>query len=135
MLEVASRSTAEIDVGDKRRDYAALGIPECWRFDHTPAGENHRTRLADGEYVALDIEDLPDGSLQGYSSVLELYLRWEQGELVFYDPSTGRPIATLEDERARADTAEAERNAEREARAAAEARVCELEERLRNQDS
>ena len=43
----------------------------------------------------------------------------------------GRPIATPEDGRARADGAEAELNAEREARAAAEARVRELEERLR----
>ena len=40
--EVASASTEEIDVGAKRRDYAALGIPECWRFDETggaPRGE------------------------------------------------------------------------------------------------
>ena len=35
VLEVASPSTAEIDVGDKRDDYAALGIPEYWRFDRT----------------------------------------------------------------------------------------------------
>ena len=77
------------------------------------------------------------------------YLRWEQGELVWIDPATGRPIATLEDERTRAlrereariedrearATADAERNAEREARIqerearlAAGARVRELEE-------
>ena len=88
-------------------------------------------------YVALEIEELPDGSLQGYSPVLDLNLRWEQGELVFYDPATGRRIATLEDERAariaeqeaRA-AAEAEINTEREARIAAEARVRELEELL-----
>ena len=138
VLEIASRRTGREDTGPKRRDYANIGIPEYWRFDET--GEHHGTRLAgerlaDGEYVAIDIEDLPDGSLQGYSPVLDLYLRWERGELVFYDPSTGRPIATLEDERARADTAEAEHNAEREARVAAEARVRELEERLRHQDS
>ena len=35
VLEVASPSIAEIDVGDKREDYAALGIPEYWRFDRT----------------------------------------------------------------------------------------------------
>jgi hypothetical protein len=55
--------------------------------------------------------------LQGYSAVLNLSLRWERGELVFYDPATGRRIATLEDER--------------EARAAAGARVREFEEQLR----
>ena len=123
VLEVASASTAEIDVGDKRRDYAALGIPEYWRFDET--GEHHGTmlageRLEHGEYVALDIEELPDGSLQGYSAALNLYLRWERGELVFYDPATGRPIATLEDERARADAEQARADREQSARQFAE---------------
>ena len=45
------------------------------------------------------------------------------GELRLYDPVTGRPVATLADERARA-------NAERGDRAVAEARVRELEEQL-----
>ena len=138
VLEIASRRTGREDTGPKRRDYANIGIPEYWRFDET--GEHHgerlaSKRLADGEYVAIDIEELPDGSLQWYSPVLDLYLRWERGELVFYDPATGRRIVTLENERARADTAEAERNAEREAGAAAEARVRELEELLRRQNT
>ena len=138
VLEVASESTAEIDVGEKRDDYAALGIGEYWRLDET--GEHHGTRLAGErlvgrEYVAIDMEELPDGGLQGFSAALGLYLRWERGELAFYDPATGRTIATLEDERSRAD-------AEREARAAAEvradtaeARLRELEELLRRQNS
>ncbi len=139
ILEIASRRTGREDTGPKRRDYAALGIPEYWRFDHTPTGEHHGTRLAgerlvNGEYVAMDIEELPGGGLQAYSPVLDLNLRWERGELVFYDPATGRPITTLEDERARADNAEADRNTEREARIAAEARVRELEELLHHQD-
>ena len=54
----------------------------------------------------------PDGSLQGYSGVLDLYLRWESGELVFYDPATGKRILTYEDQQARADSAEAELAAE-----------------------
>ena len=130
VLEVASESTAEIDVGEKPRDYAALGIGEYWRFDET--GEYHGERLAgerlvDGEYVAIDIDELPDGGLQGYSAALNLNIRWERGELVFYDPGTGRPIATLADER--------EARAAAEARAsAAEARVRELEELLRRQN-
>ena len=62
-----------------------------------------------------------------------LNLRWERGELAFYDPATGRPIATLADERARTDSAET-RAATEQARAdSAEARVRELEERLRRQ--
>jgi Uma2 family endonuclease len=122
VLEIASRSSGRIDVTDKRRDYAALHIGEYWRFDET--GQHHGVRLAgerlvDGEYAAIDIEELPDGRLQGYSAALDLNLCWVGGELMFYDPATGRPIATLADERARAD--------------AAEARVRELEEQFRRQ--
>ena len=123
VLEVASESTAEVDVGEKRKDYAALGIGEYWRSDET--GRYHGTRLAgerlvEGEYAALDIDELPGGGLQGYSAALNLNILWERGELVFYDPATGRPIVTLE--------------YEREARLAAEARVRELEEQLRRQN-
>ncbi len=139
VLEIASRSTGHIDSGPKRRDYAALGIPEYWRFDETATGRYHGTRLAGerlaaGEYVGIDIVELPDGSLQGYSAVLGLYLRWADGELVFYDPATGRPIATLADEREARVAAEARAAAEREARVAAEARLRELEEQLHQQN-
>ena len=120
VLEVASRSTGREDTGPKRRDYEALGIFEYWRFDET--GEFHRTRLAgdrlvDGEFQPIAIEELADGSLQGYSEVLNLHIRWEGSQLRWHDPATGRHIATFEDERARADNAEA--------------RVRELEEELR----
>ena len=138
VLEVASESTADVDVGAKRRDYAALGIPEYWRFDETETGRHHGARLAgdrlvEGEYVPIPIDELPDGSLQGYSAALDLILRWESGELVFYDSATEQRIATFEDERARADAAEARADAEQQARAAAETRIRELEERLRQQ--
>ena len=118
VLEVASVSTARVDTGDKRIYYAGLGIPEYWRFDKT--GEYHGARLAgdslvDGEYAAMPIEELPDGSLQGYSAALRLNIRWEEGEIAFYDPGTGGRIATFEDER--------------EARVAAEGRAAGAEER------
>ena len=155
VLEVASESTGETDVVAKREEYAALGIGEYWRFDET--GEHHRTKLAgdrlvEGRYEPIEIQELPGGVLQGYSRALNLHLRWEEGRLVFRDPATGDPIATLESERnraeaaearaeaaeARADTAEAradtereERLQERQAREAAEARNRELEEELR----
>ena len=134
VLEFASRRTGAVDTGVKRGYYEALGIPEYWRFDET--GEFHGARLSgdllvDGEYVAAEIEALPDGSLQGYSGALDLYLRWVDGELAFYDPATGEPIATLASERARADMERDGRLQERQARQAAEARVRELEERLR----
>ena len=133
-LEVASVSTADIDTGAKRDDYAALGIPEYWRFDET--GEHHGARLAgdhlvDGEYQPLPIEQLSDDTLQGYSPVLDLYLRWHDGKLEWYDPATGRHIVTFDDERARADEERAARIRADALRIQAEARVHELEEELR----
>ena len=135
VLEVASESTAEIDVGAKRRDYATLGIGEYWRFDET--GQYHGARLAgeqlvEGEYLPIDVIELPGGSLQRYSTALDLNIRWEAGELLFYDPTTGRPVATLEDERAKT-AAEALANAEQSRADNAEARVRELQELLRRQ--
>ena len=133
-LEVASPSTADVDTGEKRDDYAALGIREYWRFDET--GQHHGTRLAgerleNGVYVPIPIEELPDGSLQGYSAVLNLHLRWENGVLGWYDPATGRHIPTFEEERAGRIEAEA-RAEQAELRASvAEARARELEAELR----
>ena len=145
VLEIASEGTGHIDVGEKREFYQGLGIGEYWRFDHTPTGEYHGTRLSGdrlvhGEYVAMDIEELPNGSLQGYSAALDLYLRWEDGELMLYEPATNRPIASFESERERADSAEAGRNAERDRANVerdradnAERRIRELEEKLHRQ--
>ena len=126
VLEVASASTANTDVGAKRVDYARMLIPEYWRFDKT--GQYHGTRLAgerlvNGVYVPIDIEELSEDVLQGYSDVLGLYLRWERGELGWYDPATGQHIATFDTERARAD-------AERAARLQAEERIRQLEAQL-----
>ncbi len=110
VLEVASESTAEADVGAKRDYYAELGIPEYCRFDKT--GEFHGTRLAgdrlvNGQYQPMVIEELQDGVMQGYSAALNLNLRWDNGQLVWRDPATGRRIVTLEDALVRADQAEA----------------------------
>ena len=142
VMEVASPSARRIDATDKRRDYAALGILEYWRFDETLRGRGPRLagdRLVGNEYQPIPIEEATAGGLQGYSEVLNLYLRWEQGRLGWYDPATGQHITRFEDERSRADSAEAELAAEQEARiaerVAAEARIRELEERLRRQDS
>ena len=140
VLEVASPITAQTDVGEKRDDYAAFGILEYWRFDET--GENHGTRLAGdrlvaGRYEPMDIEELSGGALQGYSSVLNLHLRLENGSLGWYVPDTGEHIPTYESQRDRADRAEAQANQaaaqaerEREARLQAEARIRELESEL-----
>ena len=134
VMEIASETTAETDIGEKRDEYAALGIGEYWRFDQS--GEYHGARLAgdrlvDGQYVPITIEELPDGNLQGYSAALNLNLQWNSGMLAWHDPATGRPIVTLEDERQARAEAEVEARAEREGRAQAEAKVRELEQELR----
>ena len=148
VMEIASRRTGRVDVTAKRDDYAALGIPEYWRFDET--GEYHGTRLAGdrlegGVYAPVTIEELGDGMLQGYSAVLGLNLRWEDGQLRWHDPATGRYVPTFESERARAEVeraranmergrADAERtraDAEAAARMRAEERVRRLEAELR----
>ena len=133
VMEIASRRTGEIDIEDKPARYAALGIPEYWRFDET--GEFHRTRLAgdrlvEGRYEPIPIETVEDGVLQGYSKVLNLFIRWERGELRWHDPGTGQEIPTFEREREGRLAEEEGRLAEQEARLAAEARVQELEAEL-----
>ena len=138
VLEVASESTAEADVGAKRDYYAELGIPEYWRFDET--GEFHGTRLAgdrlvNGEYRSMVIEELPGGVLQGYSAALNLNLRWEDGQLVWHDPATRQRIVTLDDERQARLSEQARADNEQQQRIQAEARIQQLEaelDRLRN---
>ena len=129
VLEVASRSTGRRDTHDKRIAYADLGIPEYWRFDET--GRYHGTgtrlagdRLVDGQYVPIQIDELPDGSLQGHSAILNVELRWIEGQLGWYDPETGLHIATMASEREAL-------TQERAARTQAEARIQELERQIR----
>lgn len=162
VLEIASASTGLIDVRDKPVAYAALGVPEYWRFDET--GEHHGARLAgdrlaEDRYEPIGITELADGSLEGYSEVLDLYLRWEEGRLEWHDPATGKAIMSMaemqriiEGERQvrlaveqaateRQGRLEAEQRAEVERQArlaveqAAEERVRELEEKLRRRVS
>ena len=124
VLEIASCYTGDLDDTVKRNAYAALGITEYWRFD--PTGEYNRAllagdRLVNGHYVPIEVDELVDGVLQGYSAALDLNLRWEDGRLGWHDTTTGQHIATFE--------------SEREARITAEARIQELEARLRQQNS
>ena len=119
VIEVASVSTADVDTGAKREDYAALGILEYWRFDET--GEYHQARLAgdilEGDaYRPAPIDEVAPTVLQGYSPVLNLIIRWDEGKLVWVDPATEQPILTYEDQL--------------EGRMRAEARVRALEEEL-----
>ncbi len=110
VMEIASPSTGRRDVTIKREGYAALGIPEYWRFDDS-GGRRHGAplagdRLVNGVYQPILIERIDARTHQGYSAVLDLHLRWEDGRLGWYDPA-GRHIVRFRDERERADRAEA----------------------------
>ena len=133
VMEIASETTGHEDTGPKRDEYAALGIPEYWRFDES--GSHHQTKLAGDQlagnrYEPIDINVLPDGRHQGYSTVLNLILEWNDGDLNWIDPATGEQIATMEQERQGRLAAEARAEEEQEARLAAEARIRELEAEL-----
>ncbi len=118
VLEIASLRTAENDYTYKRRNYAAYGIPEYWRFDNTggnlyPAGLAG-DRLADGEYQPIAIVQVDENHYWGHSDALNLDLCWEQGQLRWWDPVSRRYLRTHGDEindriaaEARAHTAEA----------------------------
>ena len=147
VMEVASPSTAENDLGHKRELYERLGVQEYWRFDHNDgelygqplAGE----RLVDGEYKPYEISVDEDGSSRGYSELLDMVFYWDGDEFDVLDPETGMTLhkitiaeartqaaeARIAEEEARTQTAEA-RIAEEEARTqAAEARIAEEEAR------
>lgn len=128
VLEVASPTTGEEDYTDKRKDYAAFGVPEYWRFDSS-GGRFHDAplagdRLMDGAYQPIEIVQTDETSLWGRSEVLNLYLCWEGGQLRWWDPVAQRYLDTHDEE------AEG-RIAEREARIQAEARIRELEAEIR----
>ena len=133
-MEVASESTADVDTGAKRVDYAGLGIPEYWRFDKT--GGLHGAKLAGdilagNSYRPIPIEEVAPGILQGYSPALNLIVRWEHEQLVWWDPATEAPIPTYADQLAGRIRAETSVENERHARIRAEARIQELEEENR----
>ena len=93
-LEVGSESTGAEDTRVKPAVYAAIGIPEYWRFD--PSGGEHHGRplwgglLWEGEYQPVELTTEPDGILKAYSPLLRLYLCWDDGWPRFYDPATAR---------------------------------------------
>ena len=135
VLEIASPSTALNDYTTKRVDYAAYGIPEYWRFDPTdgdryPAGLAG-DRLVDGEYQPITIHGTEEGGYWGHSDALNLDLCWENCQLRWWDPVAQRYLLTHDDEAEGRMAAEAQRDAERLARAAAEAEAAEAQARVR----
>ncbi len=132
VLEITSRSTRREDQVSKRELYRSLGVREYWQFDPTDdylEPPLQGLELIDGEYRPLAAPT---------SAVLGLDLRLSERGLRFRDPRTGRDLPNLAEEaeaRQRAEWRLARetdaRRRETDARKAAEARVAELEARLR----
>ena len=123
-LEMASPSTANNDLGYKRDKYAELGIAEYWRFDPT-GGELYGQplvgeRLVDGEYQPYELQEEADGSVSGYSPLLDVDFYWDGDEFDVLDPMTGRTVDRLVMAESEREAAEARANAEREGRLAEE---------------
>ena len=135
VLEVASKSTGFIDYTRKREDYAALGIPEYWRFDPTQ-GQYHDAplagnRLVDGGYQPIAIVQTDEQLYWGHSDALNLSLCWEHGLLCWWDPATGSYLETPDEEAEARIAAEARAESAQARAEQAEAQVRELQEELR----
>ena len=121
VLEVASAATGRRDYTVKREIYARFKVFEYWRFDRT-GGRFHNAALAgdrlreDGTYEPIPVREQRDGVIRGHSAALDLELRWVEGELHFWEPTT---MEYLREYRAAEDRA----NAEIAARQQAEARI------------
>ena len=130
VLEVASPSTAADDVGDKRRRYAKMGIPEYWLFDPQgglyPSGTPRLMGLELAGKVYKPITSRVAGGLAVIrSDVLSLDLRQDGKLLRFRDVATGKDIPHHDEkaDRGERETARAEREAA--LRRAADARTAQ----------
>ncbi len=141
VLEITSKSTYSEDQGAKRGVYALLGVKEYWQYD--PTGDYLEPRLQglqliERNYWPLPIQERSGTDLRMHSAVLGLDLRLDEGQLRFHDPATGEPLRShAEAELARQAAEQARQDAEARAeeesrqRRALEARLAELEQRLR----
>ena len=132
VLEIASRTTARRDEMVKREGYAALGVPEFWRFDGSGKGLYSQPlagdRLVGDAYQPIELTEEADGEVRGYSRALSLYLCADpEGRLRFWDPETQEYLPTHLEAINHAAEAEAERDGERSARIVAENRAAEAE--------
>jgi Uma2 family endonuclease len=141
VLEITSKSTYSEDQGAKRGVYALLGVKEYWQYD--PTGDYLEPRLQglqliERNYWPLPVQERSGNDLRMHSAVLGLDLRLDEGQLRFHDPATGEPLRShAESELARRAAEQARQDAEARAaeesrlRRALEARLAELEQRLR----
>lgn len=91
VLEIASPSTARVDLGIKREIYASIGIGEYWRYDAS-GGQYYGEPLAgeflqDGKYRRFEIHASEDGVAWAHSPVLNLDIHWGEKRLHYFDPA------------------------------------------------
>lgn len=137
-LEIASESTADADTERKPGIYAAIGVPEFWRFD--PSGGQYHGQpiwggeLVNGEYQELPQTREPDGILKVYSPLLEVSLCWDDGWPRVYDPASGTYDRNWRAEQAYAIAVRDQRDAARAERDTALAENAQLRELLRRRN-
>ena len=140
-MEIASPSTAKEDVRDKPRIYEEkIKAQELWM--HDPSGGRYYKfplkgfKMVDGKYQEIELTREPDGVLKGYSEVLGMSIAWDDGVPRLYDHASGMYLESVKDmrmarraEKARADAAESDRDAEKAGREAEKARADAAETR------
>ena len=124
VLEIASPSTARVDLGIKREVYASIGIGEYWRYDAS-GGMHYREPLVgeylqDGRYRRFDVQTSESGIAWAHSPTLNLDIHWGEIRLHFYDPVKEEWLLGLKEERA--------------AHLETKRRLSELEEELRRRE-
>ena len=131
IIEVTSRKTKKMDMVAKPALYGQLRVSEYFLFDPTqdylePPLQGHR--LIGGRYEPIP----PDAQGALVSDQLGLRLRAEGRQLMLYRLDTGQRLLTAEEELQIESEA---RQAEAEARRAAEAEIARLREQLRSRDA
>ena len=135
VLEIASPSTARVDLGIKREIYASIGVGEYWRFDAS-GGQYYGEPLVgeylqDGQYRRFEVHTPADGVAWAHSPLLNLDIYWGDIRLHYFDPVEGEWLLGLKEAQAELLGTQAELREERAARLAAQRRLRELEEELR----
>ena len=92
-------------------------------------------RLVDNQYEPIPIETVEEGVLQGYSTALNLFIRWKHGELGWHDPETGQHIVRYGDLLDMAKSESESRSRAEAQRNAAQDRIRELEAELVRRDT
>ncbi len=142
VLEVASPTTFEYDVGDKKDLYEEIGVGEYWVYD--PQGDMHDPRLRGWVLGSAGYQELSDLGRPGvpvalWSEALALELHFDGSDLRAWDPAIPGYLPRIREEtrarqaaERRGDIAEAKLEVESLARQAAEQRA-ETEARARRE--